>query len=118
MTTLTATMDGIGWVPKRFELTPDDLDFSEGRIPLTEVEDVVMLSSDSGREFSVRVPGRNYLIRATNANQAREWVAAIAENVRLRRSGDATFSRTPLGSKSTNALMGSQTGTPADGDAG
>lgn len=104
-------LEGIGWVPKKFELTENYLDFAEGMIPLTQVEDVVVLSSEERREFSVRLPGRNYLIRATTPSQAVQWVNAISENVKAARASDPEFLKSALVSKSTTVVNGRDTDT-------
>ncbi|CAD7937076.1 unnamed protein product [Amoebophrya sp. A25] len=77
MVSLYSRLDGLGWVGKDFRLSERQLDYSEGVIELQDVERVSRLSE---REFSVVVPGRDFLIRARDAEECTQWIEGIREN--------------------------------------
>lgn len=63
---LEGRLESIGWVSRNFILSDNSLEFTgkaAGVIDLVHVDDVSYLSSGSGREISIRTPGRNYLLR-------------------------------------------------------
>lgn len=74
-------------MPRHFRLNEQELEFYStnelnhpaGTITLNGITDIASIPSSSGREFAIRAPGRNYLLRAANGIEAENWREVIAQ---------------------------------------
>ncbi len=77
MVSLAGRLEGLSWVATDFELTPTEFRFSDGAVPLRDVQEVVCLSD---RELRVRCAGRDFLIRCRTADECEKWHQGFLEN--------------------------------------